>query len=305
MIHHISVDDEKTIQETIDEAIPGDTIVIGRGIYKEKVHIRTDNISLWGEGDCNDSTIITYDDCANKTHEDGELLGTFRSYTCLVQAKNVTLRNLTIENSAGDGREVGQGIALYADGDRLTCVDCQLLGHQDTLFAGPLPEKARIPGSFVGPSEHSDYNSTKQYYKRCQITGDVDYIFGSAMAVFDGCTMTTRNRNLKVNGYIAAPSTWEQEPYGFVFINSHFVGERGMAKGSVFFARPWRPFAQVLIIGCHYDESIHEDQFDMWGDETNRETTKFEIYKSVSEKSLGFLDLWHIKIINEYSSNRN
>ena len=35
----------------------------------------------------------------------------------------------------------GQAIALYADGDRLVIDSCRLIGHQDTLFTGPLPPK--------------------------------------------------------------------------------------------------------------------------------------------------------------------
>lgn len=32
-------------------------------------------------------------------------------------------------------------IAVYAEGDNLTFKNCRLLGHQDTLFTGPLPLK--------------------------------------------------------------------------------------------------------------------------------------------------------------------
>lgn len=92
---------------------------------------------------------------AKMPSEDGSgvdgTLGTFRTYTVLVDADDVRLENLTIENDAGDGREVGQAIALYADGDRLVVDACCIKGHQDTLFLGPLPPHEAKPGGFIGP----------------------------------------------------------------------------------------------------------------------------------------------------------
>lgn len=54
--------------------------------------------------------------------------------------------NITFENSAGFGKKVGQAIAVYAEGDDLVFKNCHMLGHQDTLFTGPLPmkEKQRV-----------------------------------------------------------------------------------------------------------------------------------------------------------------
>ena len=47
----------------------------------------------------------------------------------------------------------GQAIAVYAEGDDLVFKNCHMLGHQDTLFTGPLPMKEKQPGGFVGPTE--------------------------------------------------------------------------------------------------------------------------------------------------------
>ncbi len=63
----------------------GGIIYIKNGIYKERVEITTDNITLIGES-AND-TIITYDYHASMLMKDGSKRGTFRSYTFLVYAK--------------------------------------------------------------------------------------------------------------------------------------------------------------------------------------------------------------------------
>lgn len=48
---------------------------------------------------------------------DGIKRGTFRTYTLFLDAPDITLCNLTVENAAGAGKEVGQAIALYAEGE--------------------------------------------------------------------------------------------------------------------------------------------------------------------------------------------
>lgn len=301
-----------TIQSAIDHAKPGDLIKIENGRYYEKLHITTSGLTLIGESI--EECIITYDDYALKDHKDGKAYGTFRSYTCLVLADDVIFKNITIENSAGDGRKVGQAIALYAQGDRLTFINCKLLGHQDTLFAGPLPPKSIIPGSFIGPSEKREYKQSKQYYENCYIIGDIDFIFGSALAVFKECQCVTRNRSEKINGFVTAPSTWEGEPYGFVFLDCSFNGEEGIDPGTVFLGRPWRPYGQVELINCTYDDSIHKERWDPWGKEENKLTTRFSEYSKVvipyekdqspfitikrERPKIDFLDPWHQKMIS-------
>ncbi len=137
-----------TIQDAVDQAKPGDIIEIGKGRYEEKLTITTSGLTLIGES--SEDCIITYGDFARKSHEDGRDYGTFRSYTCLVLADDVALMNLTVENSAGDGRKVGQAIALFAEGDRLIFRNCRLIGHQDTLFTGPLPQNPIFQGHLPG-----------------------------------------------------------------------------------------------------------------------------------------------------------
>lgn len=131
--------------EAIDESCPNDgrpvTIHIEPGEYRERVEIHRPHVTI--EGETADSVRIVGSLGAKMPSEDGSgvdgTLGTFRTYTVLVDADDVRLENLTIENDAGDGREVGQAIALYADGDRLVVDACCIKGHQDTLFLGPLP----------------------------------------------------------------------------------------------------------------------------------------------------------------------
>lgn len=256
--------------EAIDESCPNDgrpvTIHIEPGEYRERVEIRRSHVTI--EGETADSVRIVGGLAAQMPSEDGSgqdgKLGTFRTYTVLVDADDVTLANLTIENDAGDGREVGQAIALYADGDRLVVDACCIKGHQDTLFLGPLPPHEAKPGGFIGPKQYAPRRVGRQYFRRCRIEGDVDFIFGGARAYFEGCEIRSLNRDMDVNGYVTAASTPKGEPYGFVFHGCSFTAPDGVAPDSVYLGRPWREWAQTVLIYCWLGRHIKREGWWDW-----------------------------------------
>ena len=182
-----------TISAALD-AIPMDLnepacIYLAPGIYHEKITINKPYLTILGTGKSNKDVVLTYDDYALAPMADIGKLGTFRSYSVFIDTHDVTLQNLTIENASGDSLTHGQAIALYADGDRLVIDSCRLIGHQDTLFTGPLPPKEIEPDGFIGPKQFAPRINGRQYYHNCYICGDIDFIFGSATAYFEHCTL--------------------------------------------------------------------------------------------------------------------
>lgn len=256
--------------EAIDESCPNDgrpvTIHIEPGEYRERVEIHRSHVTI--EGETADSVRIVGSLGAKMPSGDGSgvdgTLGTFRTYTVLVDADDVRLENLTIVNDAGDGREVGQAIALYADGDRLVVDACCITGRQDTLFLGPLPPREVKPGGFIGPKQFAPRRVGRQYFRRCRIEGDVDFIFGGACAYFEGCEIRSLNRNMDVNGYVTAASTPEGEPYGFVFHGCSFTAAQDVAPDSVYLGRPWREWAQTVLIDCWLGQHIKREGWWDW-----------------------------------------
>ena len=242
------------------------TIRVDPGEYCERVEIRRPHVTI--EGETADSVRIVGSLCAKMPSEDGSgvdgTLGTFRTYTVLVDADDVRLENLTIVNDAGDGREVGQAIALYADGDRLVVDACCITGRQDTLFLGPLPPHEAKPGGFIGPKQYAPRRVGRQYFRRCRIEGDVDFIFGGARAYFEGCEIRSLNRDMDVNGYVTAASTPEGEPYGFVFHGCSFTAPDDVAPDSVYLGRPWREWAQTVLIDCWLGQHIKREGWWDW-----------------------------------------
>jgi pectinesterase len=242
------------------------TIRIAPGFYHEKIEIRRSNLTLIGEGASPSDVVLSYDDFAFDRMPDGTKRGTFRSYSMFIDASDVRVQNLTIENCSGDERSHGQAIALYSEGDRLSFEKVRLLGRQDTLFTGPLPPKEIQPGGFIGPKQFAPRINGRQYFKDCYICGNIDFIFGSATAVFQNCEIESLSHSDKpddTQGYVCAPSTPEGQTYGYLFLGCRFVSKE-CAPGTCYLARPWREYAKAVFVNCEIGPHIHPDGFHDW-----------------------------------------
>ena len=236
----------RTVQEAIDVCRAfmdyHKVIFIKKGTYKEKIIIPQwlQNIELLGE-DSNE-TIITYDDHANiKTALYPQGIGTFRTYTIKIEANDITLKNLTIENNSA---RLGQAVALHTEGDRLQFINCRFIGHQDTVYTG-MPR-------------------TRMLFRGCYICGTTDFIFGPSTAWFEDCTI-----HCLVNSYITAASTPQDVAYGYVFNNCKVTVAEGVDKE--YLGRPWRDYGYTLFMNCELPAQIRPEGWHRW--EPQREQT--------------------------------
>jgi pectinesterase len=236
----------RTIQEAIEVCRAfmdyHKVIYIKKGTYKEKIVIPQwlQNIELLGED--RDQTVITFDDHANiKTPQYQQGIGTFRTYTLKIEANDITLKNLTVENNAA---RLGQAVALHTEGDRLLFVNCRFLGHQDTIYTG-MPR-------------------TRMLFKDCYICGTTDFIFGPSTAWFDGCAIHCLS-----NSYITAASTPKDADYGYVFNNCKITVAENVEKE--YLGRPWRDYGYTLFMNCELPAQILPEGWHRW--EPQREKT--------------------------------
>lgn len=210
-------------------------IYVKKGLYKEKVVVPQwlTNIEIVGED--RDETIITYDDHANiKLPGTDRGMGTFRSYTMRVEGNGITFKNITIENNAA---QLGQAVALHTEGDRLTFINCRLLGNQDTIYTGTA--------------------GTRLYFKDCYIDGTTDFIFGPSTAWFENCTIHSKR-----NSYVTAASTPKDVKYGYVFNNCRLTAAPGVTK--VYLGRPWRDYGYTLFMNCELGAHIRPEGWHPW-----------------------------------------
>jgi pectinesterase len=242
--------DVKTLQEAIDRVPANNTvphvIELPPGTYRGQMRLPKTKPMVTIRGGDAKTTVITNDFKASTPGAEGQPLGTSRSATFFVESNDCTFENLTFENSAGD---VGQALALNVRGDRVRFFNCRMIGWQDTLMA----------------------NRGRHYYRDCHIEGRVDFIFGAATAVFENCTIHSKN-----GGYVTAASTAPDQPFGFVFIRCKLTGEGAPA----YLGRPWRPHASVTFINCEMGDHIRPEGWHNWGKVENERTARYAEYRS-------------------------
>ncbi len=264
--------DYASVQAAVDAApaVPGGEptrIAIRPGIYREKLIVHRDNLILTGKDP--ENTEIVWNGCARDRYPDGREKGTFLSATMVITGENVTVENLTVRNDAGDGRRVGQAVAVYAAGDRGIWRNCRLLANQDTLFCGPvrLPNTAEDLGQRTGHAEaylrveDGPQTRSRLYFDHCFIRGDVDFIFGPYRCWFEQCTLFMSERG----GWYTAANTNREQPYGFVFHRCLLTGECG--EGKAYLGRPWRKYARTVFLDCEMDAHVAPEGFADWDEE--------------------------------------
>ncbi len=220
-------------------------IFIKNGTYREKVHIDSFLTHIRLVGESAEKTIISYGDYAKLNN-----MGTFRTYSMKISGNDITLENLTIENTAGFS--AGQAVALHVEGDRFRAIKCRIIGNQDTLY--------------------STGDNSRQYYRDCLIEGTTDFIFGSATALFEGCRIHS-----KKNSYITAARTPEGTDFGYVFLNCELTAAPDIDR--VYLGRPWRDFARVVYLYCQMGDHIVAEGWHNWSKPEREKTAYYAEYK--------------------------
>jgi pectinesterase len=240
----------RNIQEAIDSIRAFDpagtvTIFIRNGVYKEKLVLPTHVCNVRIIGESRDKTIITYDDHANINK-----MGTFRTHTFIVRGNDITIENLTVENTA---EQLGQAVALHLEGDRIIVRNCRLLGNQDTVYAGR--------------------ENCRQYFENCHIEGTTDFIFGPSTCWFERCEILC-----KKNSYITAASTPENIPFGYIFNRCNVSLSESVS--TMYLGRPWRQYAMTLFMNCQLPEGINPAGWHNWNNEANEKTARYMEYNN-------------------------
>lgn len=246
--------DVKTVGEAIGRVPENNktrfVIFIKKGVYNEQIRIPSSKPYISFIGESAENTKLSFD-INNKRAGT-----TSAAYAVYLGGHDFYAENLTFENSfdykANAGKGGSQAVAVLSEADRLVFKNCRFLGWQDTLYA----------------------KNGRQYFENCYIEGNVDFIFGQAAAVFENCRVHSKG-----DGYIAAPMRFsEDEPSGFVFINSKLTGA-DINKG-VFLGRPWRAFGRTVFLNTEMGAHIRAAGWNNWGNAENEKTAYFAEFGS-------------------------
>ncbi|MEC5398846.1 pectinesterase family protein [Uliginosibacterium sp. H1] len=231
-----------TVQGAIDAATAaGGTarvyINVKPGTYREQVCVKNaPPITLYGTS-ADASQVVIVNNKSNGTPKDAALVlnacegrggqatygtsgsTTFLAYAAGFQAKNITIANDFDESTSSSGL---QAVALTTSADKVILENVRLLGHQDTFQ----------------PKSGNTGTVARVYVAGSYIEGDVDFVFGRAVTVFNGVTFKqlvnrlNANGNYQKTGYVFAPAHPQNYTAGFLVTNSVFTAETTAPDGT-------------------------------------------------------------------------
>jgi pectinesterase len=223
-------------------------------IPKEKLHVKLTGLEL-------ETTILTGSLNQNEPAPGGGH-AVYNNASVVVLADDFHADNITFQNTSGDH---GQALAMRADGDREVFNHCRFLGWQDTLLV----------------------NNGRYFFTNCYVEGRVDFIYGSATAIFDRCEIHSKN-----GGHVTAANTPKDRAFGLVFMDCKLTGDPkpwvspdGVPINTnqppmADLGRPWRPYASVTYLNCELGNHIKPEGWNNWRNATNELTARFAEYNS-------------------------
>ncbi|KAL3625250.1 hypothetical protein CASFOL_030704 [Castilleja foliolosa] len=229
-----------TIEEAIDaapeESAKRFVIYIKRGVYKEYVEISKKKWNVMMIGDGINATVIS----GNHNFVNGWT--TYRSATFAVKGQGFIARDITFENTAGP--EKHQAVAFRSDSDLSVLFRCSFQGYQDTLYA----------------------HSQRQFYRECQITGTVDFIFGDGAVVFQNCEILARQGLPNQKNTITAQGRKEPvENTGFSIQFCNISVEPDVVNSTqTYLGRPWKLFSRTVIMQSFIGNAIRPEGWLEW-----------------------------------------
>lgn len=233
--------DFRTVQAAIDATSPTGAIIrIRPGTYEERIVIDKPRIQLLGLGVDPSQVVLSYNVSS------GTAGGTYKSASTTVTGDDFVAENLTFENtfsrSHGLTQQGSQAVALRVTGDRAVFRHVRFLGYQDTLYA----TTTGCMNGFEG------CKTARQYFKDCYIEGNIDFIFGDALAYFENCEIHSLAHD--TIAITAQSKVRPDEKSGYVFNHCRLTAEPGAKK--VYLGRPWRSYATVVFLNTYMGPEI-------------------------------------------------
>ena len=272
------------IQAAINAVPTGQTapwkIYIKKGKYVEAVSIPGNKPFIQLIGESLAETIISYDNYSGKANPAGGTYGTSTCGTVIINATDVMLMNLSIENATGYGVNANalvpapgdgpQAVAVYTTSDRVVFYNCRLNSGQDTYYGG-------------------NDKGSRCYFKNCYVDGNTDFLFGSSTIIFDTCIIYPRTRlDNQTGGYVTAVNTKLESRYGYVFRDCKITKNRGFTLYSL--GRPWQNDGstadaaksrnKTVFLNTIMGSTIRPDGWSTWDAGTNTSYITYGEYNS-------------------------
>ncbi|KAL1341251.1 pectinesterase-like [Arachis stenosperma] len=241
----------KTVLEAINSYPKNYTgryiIYVKAGVYDEYITVDKKFKNLFIYGDGNTKTIIT----GRKNFHEGTK--TMRTSTFSTNADDFIAKSIAFENTAG--AEGHQAVALRVQGDRSAFFDCAMRGYQDTLYA----------------------HAHRQFYRNCEISGTIDFIFGYGTTLIQNSRIIVRKPMSNQQNIVVADGTDQKNmPTGIVLQNCEIMADSTLYPDRLtvrtFLARPWKAFSRAVFIENTIGDLIQPQGYIPWNPPTEANT---------------------------------
>ncbi|KAH0691097.1 hypothetical protein KY289_018455 [Solanum tuberosum] len=193
-------------------------IYVKEGEYVETVRMDKSlwNVMMYGDGKTN--TIIS----GSLNFIDG--IPTFETATFAVAGRGFIARDITFKNTAGAAKH--QAVAMRSGSDQSVFYRCSFDAFQDTLYA----------------------HSNRQFYRECDITGTIDFMFGNAAVVFQSCKIQPRQP--LPNQFVTITAQGKKDPNqnSGMSIQKCDLSPLDDLKAPTYLGRPWKDYSTTVIM---------------------------------------------------------
>ena len=189
-------------------------------------------VQLWPKATYFKAKYIVFENSFNRYMtsdevKDGVELSGDKSASSITVVRN---SNTDINSKAATERAA----AMTAEAAYAEFYGCKFLSSQDTLYTGGSP----------------------QYYRKCKIEGQTDYIFGQSNAVFDVCELRWKGYSgTSYPGYITAARSPGSSYTGYLFNKCKVTGSDKLAVKPGYLGRPWANTARVMFISTTLNDA--------------------------------------------------
>lgn len=194
-------------------------IYVKKGTYEENVILDKSKWNVMMYGDGKNVTVVS----GSLNFVDGT--ATFATATVAVAGRGFIAKDMTFINTAGP--EKHQAVAFRSGSDRSVFYRCSFNAYQDTLYA----------------------HSNRQFYRDCDVTGTIDFIFGNAAVVFQNCNIMPRQP--LPNQFNTITAQGKKDPNqntGISIQKCTFSPFDDKLTAPTYLGRPWKEFSTTVIM---------------------------------------------------------
>lgn len=128
-------------------------------------------------------------------------------------------------------------------------------------------------------------HSFRQFYRECDISGTIDYIFGNAAVVIQDCNIVSKMPMPGQFTVITAQARdSEEEDTGISIQNCSVVAADDLYanKGSVksYLGRPWRVYSRTVFLESYIDDFIDPSGWKDWSGDLGLDTLYYGEYEN-------------------------